>query len=94
MNDLIRWMCLYAQEHRMGGLWSDPEYRACNQVSTACIEALEEQLDGEGRKQLRVLLDQTAFQNGLEQEYLFWAALSMARELEEQLRPAPSRLAP
>ena len=50
MNDLIRWMCLYAQERRMDGLWSDPEYRACNQVSTACIEALEEQLDGEGRK--------------------------------------------
>lgn len=78
----------------MDGLWSDPEYRACNQVSTACIEALEEQLDGEGRKQLRVLLDQTAFQSGLEQEYLFRAALSVAWELGEQLRPAPSRLAP
>ena len=29
MSDLIRWLCLYAQENLMGALWSDGEYQTC-----------------------------------------------------------------
>ena len=93
MSDLIRWLCLYAQENLMGALWSDGEYQTCLQAAEACVDRLERQLDPEGKKTLRELMDQSAFQSGLEQEYLFRAALSMARELGEELQPPHSQMA-
>ena len=57
------------------------------------MDRLERQLDPEGKKTLRELMDQSAFRSGLEQEYLFRAALSMARELGEELQPPHSQMA-
>lgn len=81
MDDLT--LCLYEflLERRMGYLWKDEEYRACNLKVRLQEERMESHLNKEQRKELDLLLDHIAERSSLEKSHLFQTTLGLAREL-------------
>ena len=86
MDDLT--LCLYEflLERRMGYLWKDEEYRACNLKVRLQEERMESHLNEEQRKELDLLLDHVAERNSMEKSHLFQAVLELIRELNALAR--------
>ena len=86
MDDLT--LCLYEflMERRMGRLWKDEEYKACNLKVKLQREKVESRLNEEQRKELDLLLDHVAERNSMEKSHLFQAVLELIRELNALAR--------
>ena len=86
MDDLT--LCLYEflLELRMGYLWKDEEYRACNLKVRLQEERMESRLNEEQRKELDLLLNHVAERSSLEKFRLFQGSLELVRELSALVR--------
>lgn len=86
MDDLMK--CLYelVMERRMGALELDQEYRDSVRTVSMQEKKLWEQLNEDQRQEVELLMMEVTNQNIIEQEYLFRASLTLARELNALVR--------
>lgn len=82
MSDLMKCLYEFVCKQRMGSVYGDPEYREASQCVDRQTEKLEETLSQEQKRELNRLLDDMMALSSIEDEYLFRAALRLARELD------------
>ncbi len=70
----------------MGNLTEDAEYEEAALSVELQAERVSAYLNAEQRKELYWLMDAVAFRDSIENEYVFQAALSLARELSGLVR--------
>lgn len=81
MADLMKCLYQFVLENRLGGLKDSEEYRDCVLSADLRIKCVKSCLNEEQRKELSQMIDRIGFQNSVESEYIFRAALRLAREL-------------
>lgn len=81
MDDLMKCLYNFVLEHRLGNMVKEREYQDSRDAVLAQEEKVMEGMSKEQRRELNVLLSQTSAQDALENEYVFRAALGLAREL-------------
>ena len=86
MDDLVKYLYKYVQEKRMGSLHEDAEYEEADLAVELQEERVSAYLNAEQRKELHWLMDVVAFRDSIENEHVFQAALSLARELSGLVR--------
>lgn len=81
MDDPIRCLYNFVCENRMGSVHNDPEYKLTALQVDKQTEELEKTLTQEQKLELNQLLSGLAALGYIEDEYMFRAALVVAREL-------------
>ena len=81
MDDLMKCLYSFVLEHRLGNMLKEREYQDGRDAVLAQEEKVMEGMSKEQRRELNVLLSQTSAHDALENEYVFRAALGLAREL-------------
>lgn len=83
MNDLIRCLYRFVCEKRMGNLCTDEEYMEISLSIEQQQKRVEAYLSKEQQRELHTLMERVMAQGDITGEYLFQAALSLSRELDE-----------
>ena len=86
MDDLTKCLYQFVREKQMGNLTEDAEYEEAALSVELQAERVSAYLNAEQRKELYWLMDAVAFRDSIENEYVFQAALSLARELSGLVR--------
>lgn len=86
MDDLTRCLYEFVCETRLGGLSEDKAYLEAVLSAKQQEARIASYLNCEQQRELRALLDTAAAQGDIAGEYLFQAALSLARELSGLVR--------
>lgn len=81
MDDLLNYLYKFTLEHRIGGLRDDREYQECVIDTDQQTRRVEGYLNEEQRRELHQMIDKISIQNSAENEYIFRAAIRLAREL-------------
>lgn len=81
MDDLVKCLYDFVQNHSMGGLYEDEEYKKYTSAIKLQEEHIREYLPKEQREELGQLVDTIAYQDSIECEHLFRATLALSREL-------------
>ena len=86
MDDLMKCLYQFVLENRTGSLRDDPNYGESSFDAEIQRKRLQESLNQEQQKELDRLIDKLTIQNAITDEYIFRAALALARELNALVR--------
>jgi len=81
MSNLMKYLYEFVQEHHMGSLHEDEEYREYTRSIESQRERVEAYLDKEQRRELESLINDVICRDSIENEHTFQAALRLAGEL-------------
>ena len=81
MDDLMKCLYEFTTAKRMGAMWDDPEYEEMTHSVELQTAKVQEGMDKEQLRELRLLLENVSAQKAIESEHLFRASLKLAREL-------------
>ena len=81
MTDLMLALYEFTASRRMGHLMEDPDYADFSRCAKAQEARLRARLDAQAEQHLDALLTELDSEHSVEQESMFLAALSLAREL-------------
>ncbi len=82
MKRLYQFTC----ERRMGSIYQNLEYEEMSRSVELQMAKVQEHMDKEQQRELRLLLENISAQNSIENEHLFQAALALSRELNALVR--------
>lgn len=86
MDDLMKCLYQFVLENRTGSLRDNPDYWESSFDAEVQRKRLQESLNQEQQKELDQLIDRLTIQNAITDEYIFHAALALARELNALVR--------
>ena len=81
MDDLTRCLYEFLMETRMGRIWEDEEYKACNSGLLLQEQRVRSRLSGDQEAELDRFLDCMLERDSVEKEHLFQSTLDLLREL-------------
>ncbi len=86
MDDLTRCLYEFVCARRLGSLYADKEYEEYSHSIKLQQERILKRPDAERQRELSCLIDEMSFRESVKNEYLFQAALGLARELNALTR--------
>lgn len=81
MNDLMKYLYDFACKKRMGSVYEDPEYEETSRSVELQTKKVQKDMTEHQMQELQLLMETVSAQHSIETEYLFQAALGLAKEL-------------